>query len=137
MKLKCSFYGSKNENLNKEVSMFASEVCPECHGKKKIIMGISPYTERANYDNCLRCNGDGWLTNSIKFNPEAMTAACNLFPLGSWLKVTYKDKSIIVMVTDRGPGKEGRHDWIDLTRGAFSKLAPLELGVISVDVEPL
>jgi len=101
---KASFYGANGEKgLNEHVAMLSSEICPECKGS----------TEQDECVKCSRCNGDGYLTNQIKFNPHAPACACNMFPLGTWLKVTYlefyKDKpymvapskEIIVMVTDR------------------------------------
>ena len=70
-----------------------------------------------------------------KFNQNALTAASNVHKLGSMLKVTNKanGKSVVVRVTDTGGfGKYGRT--LDLSKGAFSKIANLSNGVAKVDI---
>ena len=70
------------------------------------------------------------------FNMWNMTCASNIHPLGTRLKVTNpeNDKSIIVRVTDRGGfSKYGRI--LDLSKGAFAKLASTSKGLITVIVE--
>lgn len=69
------------------------------------------------------------------FNMWSMTCASNLFPLGTRLKITNpeNDKSIIVTVNDRGGfGKYGRI--LDLSKGAFAKIASVSKGIITVVV---
>ena len=63
-------------------------------------------------------------------NPNKMTCASWYYPLGTWLKVSRKKKSVIVRVNDRG----GYHR-LDLSPAAFKKLAPLSRGIIQVRVE--
>lgn len=74
----------------------------------------------------------GWLmANGEPYNPLAMTAASNLWPLGARLRVTYAE-SIIVEVTDRGKFTHA----LDLSAGAFRALAgSLSPGVIQVTIE--
>ena len=72
------------------------------------------------------------------FNQHALTAASNTHKLGSLLKVTNpaNGKSVVVRVTDTGGfGKYGRT--LDLSKGAFSKIASLSKGVIKVQVAKL
>ena len=65
-----------------------------------------------------------------------MTAASNKFSIGAILKVTNKDnnKSVIVRINDCG--KMPNHV-IDLSKGAFSKIAKLDEGRINVKVSIL
>jgi rare lipoprotein A len=67
----------------------------------------------------------------------AMTCAHPTLPFNTVLRVSYNNKSILVRVNDRGPAnrlvRKGR--CLDLTKGAFSKLAPLRFGLINVKVE--
>ena len=207
MKINCSFYDEKSAP-NKMVAMFSAEVCPNCKGKRitgkiKEEIDIDARSILEVPEACPRCHGDGWLTNPIKFIPEAMTCASNMFPLGTWLIISkfisgclqedcefwikktsnlygclkhemsrncpYEDK-IIVMVTDRmaswlnsenglythvcknckqksynpkiiACSKCGQEQIlirdIDLSKGAFLKLAPLDKGVIECDIEIL
>jgi hypothetical protein len=141
MIIRASHYGDSGEKINANVAMISREVCPDCKGKGETLE--TKFGDiNIKHIPCKRCNYDGYLDNPVKFVPEAMTCASNIHKLGTFLRVTYDDKksgkwSVIVMVTDRGPGKEGRHDWIDLSEGAFERIAPLELGVIDVDVEVL
>lgn len=58
--------------------------------------------------------------NGEKFNPNGFTAAHKTLKFGTKLKVTYKNKSIIVRINDRGPYIYGRQ--LDLARGAARAL---------------
>ena len=88
--------------------------------------------------------GEGYrgrtMANGRPFDPDALTCAAWDWPLGTVLCVSYKEPlrnrahSIVVTVTDRGPAKS-THRVIDLSQGAFKRLAPLNLGVIPVVVE--
>ncbi len=86
--------------------------------------------------------GEGYrgktMANGQPFDPDKMTCATYLYPLGSVIEVTpihptpSLRKSVIVTVTDRGPHIEGRH--IDLSRAAFGAISPLEKGLLGVRV---
>lgn len=72
------------------------------------------------------------------FDQNAMTCASNTHKLGTKLRVTNPDNgnSVIVRVTDRGGfTKLGR--LLDLSKGAFAKLASIQKGLIRVKVEML
>ncbi|HPS20906.1 MAG TPA: septal ring lytic transglycosylase RlpA family protein [Candidatus Omnitrophota bacterium] len=76
--------------------------------------------------------------NMETFDDQEMTCASWDFPFDTILKVTNTDnsKSVFVRVNDRGPAKrlyrEGRI--IDLTMGAFKKIANTKNGLINVKV---
>lgn len=69
-----------------------------------------------------------------KFDMNKMTAASNHFPIGTKLKVTNIEngKSVIVRVNDKG--NFDRYT-IDLSKGAFKKIADLKTGIIDVNVK--
>ena len=72
------------------------------------------------------------------FNKWAMTTASNSHKMGTKLKVTNKanGKSVIVKVNDTGGFKKyGRT--LDLSRGAFSKIANIKQGLVKVDIKVL
>ncbi len=84
------------------------------------------------------------MANGHKFNPDRMTAASWFYPLGTKVRVTvsspnFESRSVLVTVTDRGPARrlveQGRV--IDLGRAAFRKIAPPDLGLVKVVVEPV
>lgn len=50
------------------------------------------------------------------FNEHALTCAHKTLPFGTWLKVTFRGKSVICRVNDRGPFVKGR--MLDLSRGS-------------------
>ena len=76
------------------------------------------------------------MANGQPFNMHAMTAASNSLPLGSKARVTYGKRPVVVTITDRGGfGKYGRI--IDLSKGAFAKLAHTDKGLIRVCVSRL
>ncbi len=75
--------------------------------------------------------------NGEIFSQEKMTAACNVLPLGTWIKVTNlrNKRSIIVKINDRLHAKTKR--LVDLTRSAARKLGFIHSGIIRVKVEVL
>jgi rare lipoprotein A len=81
-------------------------------------------------------HGDGfaWRTmaNGRPMNPQAMTTAHPSLPLGTRLHVRNPSngKSVKLVVTDRGPYHGGRV--LDLSHGAFQKIARASQGVVRV-----
>ena len=103
-----------------------------------------PSKGTASYYTVRSCKREG--TSGVRtatgerYNENALTCATrdrSLF--GKWIKVTNLEngKSIFVRVNDFGPNKKlfkkGRI--IDLSKGAFSKLASLKKGVIRVSLK--
>lgn len=77
------------------------------------------------------------MANGDIFNKWAMTCASNLYKLGTKLRITnvHNEKSVVVTVTDRiHPKFKNR---VDLSRGAFEKIAILDKGVIKIKVDKL
>lgn len=68
-----------------------------------------------------------------RFDQWAMTAAHKTLPFGSVVRVTNKEngKSVTVKINDRGPYIKGRV--LDLSRGAFLKIAPQKQGVLKAE----
>lgn len=66
------------------------------------------------------------------YDPDALTTAHRHLPCGTRLRVEHGGRSVTVTVTDRGPFVEGR--FLDLSRAAFSRLAPLDEGLVEVRV---
>ena len=81
-------------------------------------------------------HGDGfaWQTmaNGKPMNPAAMITAHRSLPFGTRLRVTNRDngKTVVVTVADRGPFVAGRS--LDLSHGAFTKIASPSQGVANV-----
>lgn len=81
-------------------------------------------------------HGDGYawrtMANGQPMNPSAMITAHKRYPFGTRLKVTNSSngKSVTVTVTDRGPFVAGRS--LDLSYGAFAKIASPSQGVAQV-----
>jgi rare lipoprotein A len=84
------------------------------------------------------------MANGRKFDPDKFTAASWFYPLGTHVRVTvnapeFESRSVMVTITDRGPARRlvehGRV--IDLGRAAFEKIAPPDLGLVEVVVEPI
>lgn len=65
-------------------------------------------------------------------NPNSMTTAHRSLPFGTKIKVINKNngKSVIVKVNDRGPFIVGRV--LDLSYGAFIKIAPASQGITKI-----
>lgn len=75
--------------------------------------------------------------NDEIYDSAKYTAACNVFPLNTWLKVTnLKNKeSIIVRVNDRMHPKNKR--LVDLSKIAAKKLGFISRGITKVKIEVL
>ena len=72
------------------------------------------------------------------FNMNAMTCASNTHKMGTKLLVTNKEngKSVVVKVNDTGGFKKyGRT--LDLSKGAFAKIANIDKGIIKVTIKPI
>lgn len=90
----------------------------------------------ANYATWYGNQFHGRLTASgERFNQHAMTCASNKHKFGTRLKVTNtaNGKSVICRVNDRG--KLGKGVVVDLSKGAFAKIAPLSQGKIKVNIK--
>ncbi|MDX1954855.1 MAG: septal ring lytic transglycosylase RlpA family protein [Chitinophagaceae bacterium] len=69
------------------------------------------------------------------FSQKKMTAACNVLPLGTWIKVTNlrNGKSVIVKTNDRLHPRMTRI--VDLSRSAAQQLGYIRSGLARVKVE--
>ena len=67
-----------------------------------------------------QCSKSKRTANGEKIKTNSLTAAHRTLPFGTKVKVTYKGKSVIVRINDRGPFIKGRH--IDLSRAAARKI---------------
>jgi rare lipoprotein A len=93
-------------------------------------------TMRASWYDCAKpgeCSKSKITASGVKFNPNGLTAAHKTLPFGTKLRVTYKGKSVIVTINDRGPFIKGRH--LDLSRAAARKIGCH--GVCTVTVQRL
>lgn len=79
-------------------------------------------------------DGYGWRTmaNGRPMDPGAMTTAHPSLPMGTILRVTNRNNgaSVQVRVSDRGPYYGGRI--LDLSHGAFSRIASPSSGIANV-----
>ncbi len=74
------------------------------------------------------------MANGQPFNMHAMTAAMWDAPFGTRYRVTYRGKSVVVVISDRGPAKRlGRI--IDLSYAAAKQLGMVSAGVGRVCLE--
>ncbi|MEO7800412.1 MAG: septal ring lytic transglycosylase RlpA family protein [Ginsengibacter sp.] len=106
---------------------FAGE--PEIqHSKKPVVKyGIASYYAQ-------KFNGKKTATGSI-YNSKKISAACNVLPLRTWVKVTnLKNKKwIIVRINDRLHRRNKR--LIDLSKAGAQKLGYIKSGITKVKVE--
>lgn len=67
-----------------------------------------------------------------RFNPQAMTAASRTLPFGTLVQVTYRGRSVVVRINDRGPYVRGRS--IDLSEGAAKRIGLDGVGTVELNV---
>lgn len=100
----------------------------------KTIIGIMCIWCLSSFYESTWYNLEGNITKSGEvFKSNKMTCASNKFPIGAILKVTNKEnkRSVIVRCNDKGGMP---NHVIDLSKGAFKKIARLEEGRINVRV---
>lgn len=75
--------------------------------------------------------------NGEIFSQDKMTAACNVLPLGTWVRVTNlkNNRSVVVKINDRLHPRMTRIT--DLSRSAAQKLNFIKAGLTRVKVEVL
>lgn len=76
-------------------------------------------------------------TSGERYLPEKYTAACNVIPLNTWIRVTNltNNKSVLVKINDRMHPKNKR--LVDLSRIAAKKINLISYGIIKVKLEVL
>ena len=76
-------------------------------------------------------------SNGDIYNSEIFTAACNVLPLGTWVKVTNirNDRTVVVQINDHLHPLNKR--LIDLSKTAAIKLGFVAYGITRVKVEVL
>ena len=102
------------------------------------VAGFTPHAAQAA--SCTNAShygvGDGYhgltTANGERFNAYGLSAAHKSLPFGTRVRVTNQanGKSVIVRINDDGPHVAGRS--IDLSYGAFSKIASPSRGVVRV-----
>jgi rare lipoprotein A len=111
------------------LSIIAQDTIQTTPTKPKVLYGTASY-----YSNKFvgRKTADGEI-----FSQEKMTAACNVLPLGTWIKVTNlrNGRSVTVKINDRLHSKMKRV--VDLTRSGAKKLGFINAGITRVKVEVL
>lgn len=70
--------------------------------------------------------------NGEHFNGTSLTAAHRSLPFGTKLRVTYRGKSVVVRVNDRGPYIKGRD--LDLSRAAAQRIGLIAAGYDTVQI---
>ena len=69
--------------------------------------------------------------NGERFNGTSITAAHRSLPFGTKLRVTYRGKSVVVRVNDRGPFIRGRS--LDLSKAAARKIGLIMMMTEEID----
>jgi rare lipoprotein A len=79
---------------------------------------------------------DSYVSDGRRFDPNGITAAHKILPLGTKLTVGYKPsrRVIVLVIEDRGPFIPGRE--LDLSRGAAKALRFPGLGRVDVQFWP-
>jgi len=138
--------GITDRRLGKKMVIFFLTLCIVCPlgsyaQKGKTTAEASPkkasrvfYGQASFYAN--KFNGRKTANGEI-FDQKKFTCACNVLPLGTWVKVTNlrNGKTAIVKINDRIHPKMRRV--VDLSRAAANKLGYISRGLTRVKVEVL
>src|SRR6187401_938422 len=111
------------------IYLFAGDTIETRGAKPKLLYGTASY-----YSNTF--NGKR-TANGETFSQKKMTAACNVLPLGTWIRVTNlrNGRSVLVRTNDRLHARMKRV--VDLSRSAAEKLNYVKSGLTQVKVEVL
>ena len=109
------------------IFLFAGDTNGIKGAKPKILYGTASF-----YSNSF--NGKKTANGEI-YSHKKMTAACNVLPLGTWIRVTNlrNGKSVVVKTNDRLHSRMKRV--VDLSREAAEKLGYVKSGLTRVRVE--
>ena len=77
----------------------------------------------------------GLTASGVRYDSRRLTAAHPYLPFGTRLWLRANNRSVVVVVNDRGPFVPGRH--LDLSRAAAQRLGMIRQGILEVDVEVL
>jgi rare lipoprotein A len=113
------------DTANKEQIKEAAKV----NSKTRILFGTASYYAD-------KFNGRQTANGEI-YDGKKLTAACNVLPLGTWIRVTNlsNNKSVIVKTNDRLHPRMTRI--VDMSRAAAEKLGYIGKGLTKVKVEVL
>ncbi len=116
-------------NVQSQDLILIKSEAPGTAAKIIIKYGIASYYAK-------KFNGRQTSTGAI-YNSTILTAACNVLPLGTWVKVTNlkNKKSVVVEINDHLHYKNKR--LIDLSKYAAQKLSFISRGTTRVKVEVL
>jgi len=92
-------------------------------------------TVRASYYGIRDGFAGRFTASGQRFNPNGLTAAHRTLPFGTRVQVSYKGRSVVVVINDRGPAAfTGRS--LDLSYGAARELGlvPAGTGVVQMRV---
>ena len=111
---------------------------PDLEAGEPKILTVSWYSIQSLKDEGTWKYSKGVCADGSIFNDNLFTCATRLFALGDYLRITNSanGKVIVVKVTDR-IGKRFAKTRIDLSKRAFSTIAPLKQGLISCKIELL
>lgn len=111
------------------VSFTATDTKRSTESKPKVLYGTASF-----YSNSF--NGKKTANGEI-YSQKKMTAACNVLPLGTWIRVTNlrNGRSVLVKTNDRLHTRMKRV--VDLSRTAAEKLNYIKSGLTRVRVEVL
>lgn len=71
--------------------------------------------------------------NGERFTGKDLTAAHRTLPFNTKLRVTYRGRSVVVRINDRGPWIKGRS--LDLSRAAAARIGLIRVGVGRVCID--
>ena len=93
----------------------------------KVLYGVASYYAN-KFEGRKTANGE-------IFRQNKLTAACNVLPLGTWIRVTNlrNGRSVVVKTNDRLHHRVKR--LVDLTRSAAEKLHFIDRGLVKVKIE--
>ena len=129
MKYVILFYSIFHLSFGQSVETWDFHKIPNYSPKPKVYYGIASYYAD-------KFNGRPTANGEI-YDHNKLTAACNILPLGTWIRVTNlkNNKSVIVKTNDRLHPRMKRI--VDLSKSAAKQLAYTGRGLTQVKVEVL
>lgn len=106
----------------------------------RVSRGVARTTTTVNIGTALSVAKASWYAQGTRtasgerFDPDGLTFAHRTMAFGTRVQFCRTGRCVVATCTDRGPAASTGREF-DLSRGAFSAIAPLSAGVVAVEWE--
>jgi rare lipoprotein A (peptidoglycan hydrolase) len=124
-----SKFSSEMSDISKFIKQPQIPGYNSCKGKQKGVASVYGLHGRDNFAGKRTASGE--VMRPSKLRAAILKSASRQYPMGSWVRVSTGDRSVVVCINDKGGGKRGRV--IDLSAAASKELGGDDLTHVEVE----